>query len=112
MAELDLPNHVVSIRRDGRREVLLHRSMAVIGPDKIEIKSARSTIVLPLVGIALAGGAIAWIALSQGAAPLWALVLVVFACLFRTGKLLPDPAPSRLVIAHLCQSNLLTRHDQ
>lgn len=82
MAELPLPNHVIGQRRDGRREVLLHRSMAVIGPDKIEIKSARSTIILPLLGIALAGGAITWIALSQGAAPLWALVAVVFACLF------------------------------
>ena len=82
MAELQLPNHVVSQRRDGRREVLLHRSMAVIGPEKIEIKSARSTIALPLAGLALAGGAIAWIALSDGSAPFWALVAVVFACLF------------------------------
>ena len=82
MSELPLPNHVVSQRRDGRREVLLHRSMAVIGPEKIEIKSARSTIALPFLGLALAGGAITWIALGDGSAPFWAMVAVVFVCLF------------------------------
>ena len=82
MVEMPLPNHVVAQRRDGRREVLLHRSMAVIGPDKIEIRSARSTVLLPVTGLALAGGAIAWLALNDGAAPLWALSLVVFVCLF------------------------------
>ena len=56
--------------------------MAVIGPEKIEIRSARSTVAVPIFGLLLAGGAIAWIALSEGAAPLWALALVVFACLF------------------------------
>lgn len=82
MAELPLPNHVVSRRRDGRRVVLLHRSMAVIGDDKIEIKGARSTIILPLVGIAVAGGLIAWIALGDGSAPLWLLVVLLLACMF------------------------------
>jgi hypothetical protein len=82
MVELPLPNHVVSQRRDGRREVLLHRSMAVIGPEKIEIKSARSTVLLPLFGLAIAAGAITWMILSEGSAPLWALVLVVVVCLF------------------------------
>ena len=82
MVEMPIANHVVATRRDGRREVLLHRSMAVIGPEKIEIRSARSTVLLPIVGLVLAGVAISWIALSDGTAPLWALALVVFVCLF------------------------------
>src|SRR5258708_1409381 len=81
MVELPLPNHVVSRRRDGRREVLLHRSMAVIGPEPIEIKGPRSTVLLPLFGLAIAAGALTWMILSDGSAALWALVLVVLACL-------------------------------
>ena len=82
MAELPLPNHVVSRRRDGRREVLLHRSMAVISDDKIEIKAARSTVILPLAGIAAAAGLIVWLALGDGSAPLWLLVLLLLVCMF------------------------------
>src|SRR5260221_10704085 len=82
MVEVPLPNHVVSQRRDGRREVLLHRSMAVIGPEKIEIKKAQSMMLLPLFGLAVAAAAITWMILSQGSAPLWGLVLVVLVCLF------------------------------
>ena len=44
---IDVPEHISSRRRDGRREVMLHRSMAVIGDEKIEIKAARSTVWLP-----------------------------------------------------------------
>lgn len=80
MVEVSLPNHVVSRRRDGRREVLLHRSMAVIGEHKIEIKSARSTILLPLAGLGAAAGLIAWIALSQSL-PFWALVTMLLVLL-------------------------------
>ena len=47
VASADIPGHVVFQRRDGRRVVLLHRSMAVLGADKIEIKAARGTMVLP-----------------------------------------------------------------
>jgi hypothetical protein len=70
---------VVSRRRDGRQEVLLHRSVAVISPERVEIRSARSTVVLPLFGLALAGGFVAlmiWAGL-----PLWALVAMLFFCL-------------------------------
>ncbi|MEP7216395.1 MAG: hypothetical protein ABI782_09080, partial [Anaerolineaceae bacterium] len=66
---IDLPDHVTSRRRDGRREVLLHRSMAVIADDKIEIKSARGTVILPAIGLLLAGGAIAWMARSGSSLP-------------------------------------------
>lgn len=55
--------------------------MAVIGRDKIEIKSARGTVILPLIGIALAGGAIAWMALGGASLPLWLLVGLLFAIL-------------------------------
>jgi len=72
--DYDLPPHVTSTRRDGKREVLLHRSMAVIGPEKIEIKSARGTVVLPLIGLALAG-LIGWQIIERGFTwPLWLLV--------------------------------------
>ncbi len=50
MVDAALPSHVAARRRDGRYEVLLHRSLALIGEDKVEIRSARSTIVLPALG--------------------------------------------------------------
>ncbi|MGE5594946.1 MAG: hypothetical protein ACM3S1_02790 [Hyphomicrobiales bacterium] len=82
MAEFELPPHVTSTRRDGRREVLLHRSMAVIGPNKIEIKAARGLVILPIIGLllSLAGGA--WMINSQGSAPLWVMVLGLVVLLF------------------------------
>ncbi len=77
----DLPAHVVIQRRDGRREVILHRSMAVIGPDKIEIKSARGTVLLPLLGIAVAVGLMTYIMRGGSSLPFWALVGVLMFCL-------------------------------
>jgi hypothetical protein len=77
----ELPPHVTIQRRDGRQEVLLHRSMAVIGPEKIEIKSARGTVMLPLLGIALAIGLMAYIMTGGAALPFWALVAVLLFCL-------------------------------
>jgi hypothetical protein len=82
MVDISLPNHVVIRRRDGRQEVLLHRSMAVISDDKIEIKSARGAIFLPLAGLVIAAGAIAWMILQTSAIPLWALVVLLVFCLF------------------------------
>jgi hypothetical protein len=81
VAELPLPSHVIVQRRDGRREVVLHRSLAVMSDDKIEIRSARSTVLLPLGALVVAGALIAWIALSESA-PLWGLILVLLVCLF------------------------------
>ncbi|WP_322817750.1 hypothetical protein [Tepidiforma sp.] len=70
----NLPGHVVDERRDGKKTVLLHRSMAVIGDDRIEIKSARSTIVLPLLGL-LVSLAVGWLMVDRGPAlPFWLLV--------------------------------------
>lgn len=82
MAELPLPNHVLIHRRDGREEILLHRSLAVIGPEKVEIKSARSTVVLPAAGLLLSAGAITWMILSQGSLPVWLMAGMLFVLLF------------------------------
>ncbi|MGI8925691.1 MAG: hypothetical protein ACR2HN_03465 [Tepidiformaceae bacterium] len=77
----ELPAHVVSQRRDGRKEVLLHRSVAIIGPEKIEIRSARSTVVVPLLGLALVVAAGTWMAWAGGALPFWLLVGLLLFCL-------------------------------
>ena len=81
MVEYDVPEHVAIHRRDGRTEVLLHRSMAVFGPEKIEIKSARGTVILPLIGLLLAGG-IGWYIAREGfTLPLWALIVLLLVCM-------------------------------
>lgn len=80
MVDLPLPNHVVTRRRDGRREILLHRSVALIGNDRVEIKGARSTIYLPLAGLLVCAGLVSWAAVTQSA-PLWALVTILLFCL-------------------------------
>jgi hypothetical protein len=80
--EYDIPEHVAIRRRDGRQEVLLHRSMALIGPAKIEIKSARGTVILPLVGLLIAVG-LGWLMATRGfTLPLWLLVTLLLACMF------------------------------
>jgi hypothetical protein len=70
----------VATRRDGKREILLHRAVAVIGDDRIEIKAARSTIVLPLAGLLVCAGLVAWASVSHSA-PFWALVTILLFCL-------------------------------
>lgn len=82
MVNVELPGHVVIQRRDGRREVLLHRSMAIIGPEKIEIKSARGTVILPLIGLLIAAGTIAALATRGFSLPLWALSIILVVLLF------------------------------
>lgn len=77
----DLPGHVVIQRRDGKREILLHRAMAVIGDDKIEIKSARGTVILPLLGLLFCGAA-GWFMADRGQGmPFWLLVTLLLLCL-------------------------------
>lgn len=80
--DIEIPDHVVIHRRDGRREVLLHRSMAVIGEHKIEIKSARGTVILPLIGLALAAAAGTLMATRGTGLPFWLLVVLLLFCLF------------------------------
>src|SRR5690606_11066460 len=81
MAELELPSHVVSQRRDGRREILLHRSMAVISEKKIEGRAARGLVIIPVIALLLSAAAGYWMVTSQGSAPLWLLVLTLLALL-------------------------------
>lgn len=79
--EYDVPEHVAIHRRDGRTEVLLHRSMAVLGVEKIEIKSARGTVILPLISLLLAVGAGWYIAREGFTLPLWALISLLLFCM-------------------------------
>jgi len=79
--EYEIPEHVAIRRRDGRTEVLLHRSMAVISPEKIEIKGARATVVLPLIGIAVSV-LLGWLMATQGfSMPLWLLTGLLLVCM-------------------------------
>lgn len=81
IVEFEIPEHVAIRRRDGRTEVLLHRAMAVIGPEKIEIRSARATVILPLFGIGIAIF-LGWILVAKGfTLPLWLLVTILLACM-------------------------------
>ena len=79
--EYDVPEHVAIHRRDGRTEVLLHRSMAVLGVEKIEIRSARGTVILPLIGLLVALGAGWYIAREGFTLPLWALIALLLFCM-------------------------------
>jgi len=80
--DVQLPSHVVIQRRDGRKEIILHRSMALISDDKVEIKSARGTIILPAIGILLSAGAIYLIATNGTGLPLWLLMGMLVVLLF------------------------------
>lgn len=79
-----LPAHVAERRRDGRIEVLLHRSVALISPERIEVKSARSTVWLPLLGILITAAATYYLIVAGLSLPFWALVasLLVLLLLF------------------------------
>lgn len=81
MADIPVPSHVSIPRRDGRVSILLHRSMAVIGPDKIEIKSARGALMLPAFGLATTLVAAAIVAKGGSALPFWGLAIALFYCL-------------------------------
>lgn len=79
--DYDIPEHILIRRRDGRQEVLLHRSMALLGHDKIEIKSARGTVILPLLGLLIAGG-LGWLMAVKGFSfPFWLLVSLLLVCM-------------------------------
>ena len=81
MADVELPGHVATRRRDGRRTVLLHRSLAVIGSEVVEVRSARSAAWLPLAGLLLVVAAGTWIAVTRGTLPFWLMVLLLLFCL-------------------------------
>lgn len=54
--------------------------MALISPDRIDIKSARSTVLMPVAGLMLAAAAGAYMAYGPGL-PLWGLVGLLLFCL-------------------------------
>jgi hypothetical protein len=78
MVEIPVPAHVAIRRRDGRQEILLHRSLAVIGETKIEVRSARATVWLPLFGIATVVAAGLVLGAGGAALPFWGLALLLF----------------------------------
>lgn len=55
--------------------------MAVIGDDRVEIKSARGMVTLPLIGLLTAAGLVALMATKGMSLPFWALVVMLVFCL-------------------------------
>ena len=53
----------------------------MIGPDKVEIKAARGTVILPLIGLSLVAGAGAWMATTVGTLNFWFMVGLLLFCL-------------------------------
>lgn len=82
MPGLHLPERAYSTRRDGRLSIVLHRSVAMVGPDHVEIRGARSAAWLPAAGLLAAFAAGTWIALSGGTLPFWLMVTLLAFCLF------------------------------
>jgi hypothetical protein len=78
MVEIPVPAHVAIRRRDGRQEILLHRSLAIVGDSKIEVRSARATVWLPLFGIATVVAAGLVLGAGGAALPFWGLALLLF----------------------------------
>ena len=60
-----------------RREVLLHRCIVTIAPDRIELRPPRSTVVLPLIGIALTSLLLAVLVVWTDALPFWTLPVIL-----------------------------------
>ena len=62
-----------------RRTVYLHRRVAAIGPDRIEIRPPKSAAILPLAGAGATAGLLALLGTSVGSLPLWlsAIILLV-----------------------------------
>ena len=77
MVEVPVPAHVAIRRRDGRQEILLHRSLAIIGETKIEVRSARATVLLPILGIVSVIGAGFVLGAGGSALPFWGLALLL-----------------------------------
>lgn len=56
---------------------MLHRSVVVVGLDKVEIRSARSAAWLPALGLATVTAASIWIAMTAGTLPFWLMVVML-----------------------------------
>lgn len=59
------------------RTIYLHRRVAAIAPDRIEIRPPRSAAILPLFGVAATAGLLALIGASVGDLPLWASAAIL-----------------------------------
>ena len=59
------------------RAIYLHRRIAAISPDRIEIRPPRSAAILPLIGVAATAGLLALLGTSVGALPLWASAAIL-----------------------------------
>ncbi len=91
---LDLDEAVAALDRRGSerpgaaaeplapRTLYLHRRVATIRPDRIEIRPPRSAVIVPLLGVALTAGLLALLGTSVDSLPFWLLgILLLFAVL-------------------------------
>ena len=62
-----------------RRTVYLHRRVAAIGPDRIEIRPPKSAAILPLAGAGATAGLLALLGTSVGSLPLWLSAIILLA---------------------------------
>lgn len=60
-----------------RRTVFLHRRVAVIGPDRIELRPPKSAAILPLAGACATAGLLALLGTSVGSLPLWLSAIIL-----------------------------------
>ena len=60
-----------------RRTVYLHRRVAAIGPDRIEIRPPKSAAILPLAGAGATAGLLALLGTSVGSLPLWSSAIIL-----------------------------------
>ncbi len=60
-----------------RRQLLLHRRVVAITPERIEVRPPRSTFVLPIIGIALTSLLLAALILWTDSLPFWLLPLIL-----------------------------------
>ena len=59
------------------REILLHRRVVTISPDRIEVRRPHSLVVLPAIGVALSGFLLFVLVQWADALPFWALPLLL-----------------------------------
>jgi len=55
--------------------------MALISANKVEIKSARSMVLIPALGLLIAGVAVTFLAIRGFDLPFWSLIVILLACL-------------------------------
>jgi hypothetical protein len=78
--EAGAKSYLPELREDPleRRDVLLHRRVAKIRPERIEIGPPRSAVVVPLIGLALTAILLAVIVTWTESLPFWVLPVMLF----------------------------------